>query len=65
MVRRLEWREGRLGRNGAGVLRIEILMAVSGTRGPDVPAPCPRAGLELLVRRNGVDHLSVMVVPMA
>ena len=53
MVRRIEWREGRLGRNGAGVRREEI-GAIRG-RVPDAPAPAIRAGPELLVRRKRVD----------
>ena len=63
MVRRLEWREGRLGRNGADVHRVEL--GVSGVRVPDAPAPIPRAAPELLVRRKGVDQVSEMLVPMA
>ena len=51
MVRRIEWREGRLGRNGAHVRREEI--GVLRVRVPDAPAPVPRAGPELLVRRKG------------
>ena len=62
MVRRLEWREGRLGRNGAGVLREE--MGVLRGRVPDAPAIVPRAGPELLVRCKGVDHLNVGVIPI-
>ena len=63
MVRRLEWREGHLGRNGAGVLREE--MGVLRVRVPGAPAIVPRAGPELLVCSKRVDQISVMVCPTA
>ena len=56
-------RAASLGRDGADVHRKEL--SVMGAGVPVAPAPVPRAGIELLVRRKRVDHRRVGIAPAA